>query len=370
MLFNVFGPSRVRGDVCVLPSGMGVLGGLEILTPMFALADPSYYHSYILEPSVVWPSSWPPPTLHTLQLDEIMVWTSQTSAELYTIRHPVLTSSKWTLIESQGKPSSCAVTGVLENPIFGMSFVCVFSHGRVFFYVCWPREDTAGKGFPMGVVCDIPSIQSLFLSALGGVRIAERFGKRRLARVISFHLNFSLSLAKQTPTHMHTVHTCILYIHAFIFTENASPSRWQPHGCCHALELESRRGGEMGRVIQRQSKRGSASKRGRGEREWGQCQQLGSQHSQLKSTAPLRSSERRSRQNAAGSVGKHRQTRQRHGIRPQNTNSKGQKKGFKSRGWRNALKISRSLASLTGSLYLKWRDTGTIHFSGQPVWLW
>lgn len=48
----------------------------------------------------------------------------------------------------------------------------------------------------------------------------------------------------------------------------------------------------MASDLKAESERGRASKGGRGESEQGQCQQLSSQHSQLKSGAQLRNSQR------------------------------------------------------------------------------
>ena len=94
---------------------------------------------------------------------------------------------------------------------------------------------------------------------MGGVRIAGRVGKRRLATVISFHLNFSLSLAKQTPTHMHTVHKCI-YIHRTFITFSLTTT-WMLS--CTGAGIQKGRGNGASDP-KTESKRGSASKRGRG----------------------------------------------------------------------------------------------------------
>lgn len=235
----------------------------------------------------------------------------------------------------------------MENPIFGTCLCGCF----VLLCMCRRWEDTTGKGVSFGRVIS-PHLQPFFAqsaqwrNALGGVGTVGRGGKRRPPRVISFHLALSFGLTRQAPTytHIHTVHN------ACIFTQNPSSSCWHPHRCCHTLELESRRGGRGGAsdLKTREREREQESKRGRG-RERGQCQQLSSQHSQLKSRAQLRSSERGSRQNAAASAGNRHQTQQWHGIRPRNTNSKRQKEGSKARGCRNALRFSCNFALLKGS---------------------
>lgn len=91
------------------------------------------------------------------------------------------------------------------------------------------------------------------------------------------------------------------------------------------------------------------SKRGRGRERAGTMSTapLPTQSAEIQSSAQKLTE---SRQNAAASTGKHRQTQQRHGIWPRNTNSKWQQEESKAIGCRNALKLSHNLDILKGSL--------------------
>lgn len=93
------------------------------------------------------------------------------------------------------------------------------------------------------------------------------------------------------------------------------------------------------------------SKRGRGRERAGTMSTapLPTQSAEIQSSAQKLTE---SRQNAAASTGKHRQTQQRHGIWPRNTNSKWQQEESKAIGCRNALKLSHNLDILKGSYFL------------------
>lgn len=107
----------------------------------------------------------------------------------------------------------------MENPIFGMS-LC--SGVRLCFYACVGNEKTIQeKGFPLGVVCLCVCVISppprLFFCLLSEGMHWVELGLR--AGVISFNLTFS-----RWPRAL-----CILYINAFIFTENPSLSPTDTH---------------------------------------------------------------------------------------------------------------------------------------------
>lgn len=97
-------------------------------------------------------------------------------------------------------------------------------------------------GFPLGNSCGM-SWSCLFVPSekecFGWSCDCMHCGKCKPRRVIFSHLTFSPGL------------TSILYFHACIATENLSPWYWNPHGCCHMLGLESRKGGQEGWAIKR-----------------------------------------------------------------------------------------------------------------------
>lgn len=109
------------------------------------------------------------------------------------------------------------------------------------------------------------------------------------------------------------------------------------------------------------------SKRGRGRERAGTVSttQLPAESAEIQSPAQKLTE---SRQNAAASTGKHRPTQQRHGLWPQNTDSKWQQGGSKALGCRNALKFFSEPRSVIFTFYIKWRNTGTIHLSGRHIW--
>lgn len=132
--------------------------------------------------------------------------------------------------------------------------------------------------------------------------------------------------------------------------ETPSLSCWHPHRC--VIHWGCNPEGE-GRGV---SDLKTESERRRGERESARTMstaQLPAQSAEIHSSAQKLTE---SRQNAAASTGKHRQTRQRHGIWPWNTNSREQQEGSKAIGCRNALIFSPDLNLLKGSLLSIWSD--------------
>lgn len=94
--------------------------------------------------------------------------------------------SQWTLTtKSQGNPFPVCVKGVIPNGQRHIWHISLWA--CVLLCMCQRWEDGAGKRFPLGTVCDIPtSTAHLDLNVLGGVGIAGRHRKHRPLRVISF----------------------------------------------------------------------------------------------------------------------------------------------------------------------------------------